>query len=670
MVYKNLITSVLVLAGILFFVSEVSAIPPGAVPPSALPGSGSGGTTYASVGCNPGYAYPKASPGLGNGPCATDLCMPNGHLNVAVCVPETVCAGMRGSPIKDSSGKLQGWGCDDTKYVCCVAKKNRCNDSSTEMNKVYVCATESQCTTGAGGTIYSGGPSGCNDKGAYPVCCELKDSVTDPQPSVGEPFIPLPAGTTGAGGGYDVKRRKFVDINAFCHTQEECSKVAGVGNWVSGQGCPKKGNTVQGYCMSPDPDYELQYPIGGVTTINGLKNFIGLIFNYGMGAIIIAAALLFMYGGFRYMFSAVANDIQTAKTIMVDSLAGLALGLGAYAILANINVNTTILRSYKVPMINRIAFINVLYCKDVNPLEGKSEVLFQDAGPPNNPINYDVKKGFTKKVKETECGREYFMDGGDSLSVCRGTQCPKPEETCMSCISGPAVPGCNSTSQHEYKCVDGSKLQIVGKVNATVTPEDVSARLYCVKEQSGKYIIKDSDDISGDAPIKTTVSSAGASSGYIGGYLINDIKEADVLDFDKKCKSDGGVTKMALRAAFSSGAFSANVNHIISKNNCGKDLRSIITLVDGSMTAYSTAGFNCIIGTRSYFTTFANAMDIIANTKSSAFKNSYVDNTWGVDEILEVARHKKVIQCSFDAIGSVYSEYNHLGFTFCSLLSP
>ncbi len=542
MVNKNQILIPLVVIGVLFFAADALAIPPGAVPPSALPGSGSGGTTYASVGCDPGYAYPKASPGLGSGVCATNRCMPNGHLNVAVCVSETVCAGMRGSPIKNSSGELEGWGCDTSKDVCCVAKKNRCNDSSTDMNKVYVCATESQCTTGAGGTIYSGGPSGCNTAGSYPVCCELKDSVADPQPSVGEPFIPLPAGTTGAGGGFDVKRRKFVDINAFCHTEAECFDNAGAGNWVSGQGCPKRGNTPQGYCMSPDPDYELQYPIGGVTTINGLKNFIGLIFNYGMGVIIIAAALLFMYGGFRYMFSAVANDIQTAKTIMVDSLAGLALGLGAYAIMANININTTVLRSYKVPMINRVAFVDLLYCRDIEPAEGKTEAMFQDAGPPDNPLDYDVTKGFTKKLSQTECGREYFVEGGDSLSVCKGETCAGGKQ-CFSCAGG--LPGCKTASIHEHQCLDynmGGSIRIGFPLGSEYIGKwgnkKIQAYMFCItddKSKSGRKF-----ELLAKHDLVDQISSTGMSSGALASYGLT-FDRAKVEAFKKSCSGKSGM---------------------------------------------------------------------------------------------------------------------------------
>lgn len=655
MANKNKTIMFLVLAGFLFLASEALAIPPGAVPPSALPGSGSAGTAYASVGCDPGYAYPKASPGLGNGPCATNRCMPNGHLNVAVCVPETVCAGMRGSPIKNSIGQLEGWGCDTSKDVCCVTKKNRCNDSSTDMNKVYVCATASQCTTGAGGTIYSGGPSGCNDKGAYPICCELKDSVTDPQPSVGEPFIPLPAGTTGAGGGFDVKRRKFVDINAFCHTESECVKASGVGNWVSGQGCPKKGNTVQGYCMSPDPDYELQYPIGGVTTINGLKNFIGLIFNYGMGVIIIAAALLFMYGGFRYMFSAVANDIQTAKTIMIDSLAGLALGLSAYAILANVNVNTTILRSYKVPMINRISFIDVLYCRDVNPAEGKSEVLLQDAGPPDNPINFDVKKGFTKSLKEAECGREYFVEGGDSLSVCKGETCSNPNQMCMSCASG-ELQECISNSRHEMRCVDKTKFQITGNINSRLEVSEVQLYMICLKQAGSGYEVIDDEDMGETAPVSASATGSGASTGFMGGYVINRILAGDVKKFDEGCKADGGQARGVLSVrvpdlSLAWGLYPSDGQVLVSKSLCGKDLFSLASILEEII--YSPGSFNCVGGSRDYLTTFSSAIETYSGSRPGDFKRNYLDGAWTAEEIINAANHTKIISCGFNFIGEV-----------------
>jgi len=72
---------------------------------------------------------------------------------------------------------------------------------------------------------------------------------------------------------------------------------------------------------------------------------------YLIGIGIVAAAIMVLFGGFKYLISATGANIQDAKELVKDALIGLALILGCYVILANVNPNTTGLAVLKVPYI-------------------------------------------------------------------------------------------------------------------------------------------------------------------------------------------------------------------------------------------------------------------------------------------------------------------------------
>ena len=530
---------------------------------------------------------------------------------------EADCASNRGTT--DGGNKA---GCTGDSLFCCRIKKNRCHDEITVPNKIYFCTGETECTA-KGGTPKEKG-AGCNVSGSYPQCCEFNDdtSVSMGIP-VGEPLKGVSAAVEAAGGAVGSKRvpRKYQDINAFCFTETECANASALENWVKGQGCPNKGNTPQGFCKAPAPEYQLQYPLAGVTTISGLKNFIGLIFNYGMGLILIVAAMFFVYGGLRYLFSAVANDVQVAKTVMTDSLAGLVLGLAAYAILANVNFNTVNLRSFDVYMINQLSFYDTIYCADMKPAAGKTEVKFQEAGTPFAPVDLDIKKGYPLSAKDTQCGHEYFIDGGDSLSVCAGSGCGKG--LCLNCSGGQV--NCKSSSEKEHTCFDshfGGNVVVGGCQSDQMADwknNKVEPVLFCDTGSKQEYVELSS------VPIEGKKVDKGVVSGQMGGYALK-IDMAKVKDFQGKCKGKsgflleyhfdtGGIVKTGIGGAW---------YHYIDKK-CKVDPAGdffSMRLLSGNL--YSESAFGKMTPER---------------------RTAYFNSSWTLDEVL--ASEKKPVLCNF-----------------------
>ncbi len=479
-----------------------------------------GGSTEEKKGvCPAGQSYTKA--GISGSSCGTNQCRLQGYLYFTDCMTESSCAANRGTT---DGGNMAGCG-EGT--ICCRMKKNRCNDASTDPNKIFLCSSDTSCTA-KGGKILGKG-FGCQSPD-YPTCCEFTDSIETPMLNAGEPLQGLGGATGGVTSPVSRVNRRYQNVNAFCYTEAECVQSSGTKAWVKGNGCPNKGNTPQGYCKAPPPVYELQYPLGGVKTIGDLANFIGLIFNYAMGIIIVVAAVIFVYGGLRYMFAAVSDDVQVGKTIMMDSVIGLLLGLGAYAIMANVNFNTVNLRPFDVFMVNRLAFYDSLYCADVKPAPGKSETKFQDAGTPFAPKELDITKGYTLSLKDTKCGQEYFIEGADSLSVCVGSTCGVGG--CLNCASGSK--DCRSDSEKEHVCVDANIAGNVIVAGDAYDNEKMQAYLFCKNGNSMEFTKVGSYSMQNKAITK------GLSTGVVSMYAIK-LNLEEVKNFKNNCPAQSGL---------------------------------------------------------------------------------------------------------------------------------
>ncbi|PIZ55924.1 hypothetical protein COY23_03810 [bacterium (Candidatus Torokbacteria) CG_4_10_14_0_2_um_filter_35_8] len=84
--------------------------------------------------------------------------------------------------------------------------------------------------------------------------------------------------------------------------------------------------------------YELNVPLLGTTEINSIGDYIKLIFNVAMVLAGLAAVIMIIFGGYKYMTSAGnAQAAEDAKGRITNSLLGLILVVGTYTILRTIS---------------------------------------------------------------------------------------------------------------------------------------------------------------------------------------------------------------------------------------------------------------------------------------------------------------------------------------------
>ena len=486
------------------------------------------------------------------------------------CNTAAVHTGATACLVRSQRSDINEWCCKDEEE-----KKYEAHGLDLECNKIQYTGTDtckvdgvfSSCCVcegkdASGNTRYlaGGGTGEYNCKSCTAVCSQLSASgqLKDAKPD----FFNLPFTANGCtetltdyegtsavnrGGDYDIKQREAVHQDMFCFTQAECALAAGdPGNFKPGHGCPNKGNEPRGYCRAPEPNVQLQNPIAGVKTIKDLRSFIALMFNVAMGLIIVTAALFFVWGGFKYMLTGVTKEIQSAKETMINSVIGLVLGLGAYAILANVAPNTLNLQTYDIDMINKLNFYNVVYCRDIKPLP-----KFADAGPPTEPKPFSSTygSGFPLTLDKTKCGTEYFIEGSDSQAVCMGQEC-EDGGMCIACSAGMAS-GCKTTSAHEYRCSD---CKLGGNVVAQERwkPDTVWYYLFCDKGGGDDYEVKLASMAEFEFKLSSDdKTSSSGSSGYVTAICVSDkrgpgkaefkMTAAEVRNFfDVKCKDMTG----------------------------------------------------------------------------------------------------------------------------------
>lgn len=97
-------------------------------------------------------------------------------------------------------------------------------------------------------------------------------------------------------------------------------------------------------------------PIGGFLEIPFLAQYIAAVSRYLVGVSIIAAAIMIVYGGFKYIVSSTGAGVQTGKDVITDAIIGLLLILGAYVILLTVNPATVELKGLKLQYVLPIEF--------------------------------------------------------------------------------------------------------------------------------------------------------------------------------------------------------------------------------------------------------------------------------------------------------------------------
>lgn len=98
----------------------------------------------------------------------------------------------------------------------------------------------------------------------------------------------------------------------------------------------------------------LGIPIGNVRQVSGLAEYINLGYRYMVSIVLIAAIIMVVWGGFRYLLgSANIGNVQRGKEIIRDAVVGMLIVIGAFVILNTVNPRTVELRNLTLSNIQR-----------------------------------------------------------------------------------------------------------------------------------------------------------------------------------------------------------------------------------------------------------------------------------------------------------------------------
>lgn len=115
---------------------------------------------------------------------------------------------------------------------------------------------------------------------------------------------------------------------------------------------PNLGVAIPGLAFTDQP-IKASCDSGTCLVIPFLAQYINAFYQFLLGAGMIAASVMFVYGGFIYMLGGVTSKVQSGKKYMVDALVGLCILIGSYVILSTVNPATLTFNALKIPLISR-----------------------------------------------------------------------------------------------------------------------------------------------------------------------------------------------------------------------------------------------------------------------------------------------------------------------------
>lgn len=229
--------------------------------------------------------------------------------------------------------------------------------------------------------------------------------------------------------------------NTMCFTREQCQKASGnKTSFVAESACPGG----MGRCLTPETPIALSNPLFGSTTSGSLRDYIQKMFQYGLSIVAITAAVMLIWGGFKYIIGSSAGDISSSKQTIQDALIGLVLVFVSVTLLRTLNPATVGYGQLNVYLANKEAVSAPMFCTGYKAAPGKS-LQFAKAPPASEKI--DVKKlQYEIAPDKTVCGKSYLSKGLTEDS-CLGTFCEDPAKKCLACPSGLVCSGGGPTAE-------------------------------------------------------------------------------------------------------------------------------------------------------------------------------------------------------------------------------
>ena len=252
----------------------------------------------------------------------------------------------------------------------------------------------------------------------------------------------------GTGGSLDAAAQNASSYtNLYCFTQDECSSPRYGGSldrFHADSTCPPG----YGTCLAPEPIVTLQSPVMGQTTVKGFEGYVTLLFTYLLRVVGIAATIMFVFGGFQYIYGSTLGEkaVASAKKKIEDASIGLILVFGSVALLRTLNPATLDLNAVKIFLIKGIDFSQVNECSKLPAKDGKPAMVAPSQAKPEDPpgtllFSADPAK-FTVPAANATCGISYYIQG-TAGQTCTGTLCPQSNQLCLQ---GPAVNGTSVAS--------------------------------------------------------------------------------------------------------------------------------------------------------------------------------------------------------------------------------
>lgn len=371
-------------------------------------------------------------------------------------------------------------------------------------------------------------------RSTYKSCeidCELKKGRVDVTQGIGR----YKAESEGA-------PQLEVEINPLCYKPDDCALDDGVFVGLD-SACPAG----QGKCKAKEPTVNLSLPIMGQTTITGIRSFILLMLRFAVAAAMVACALMFVYGGFKYILNSGFVQIAGAKETMVNGLVGMMLVLGSVALLNTVNPATTSYDQLQIYKVNKIQFSMFNWCPDYKPARPGTQLKFGDSGdPPGQFLNTEVK--YDTDGQDTKCGKEYYIEGvvGDR---CKGRKCEDKGKACFPCTSGGDIEECGER-ETGFACVPstiGGTLRFAdGRA-----PKNIQVMAVCNWIQAAPDKFGYSTAVKDKVPTFHKADFSGQTSGPAGSVVYTwAASSADIAKLKADCQQHGGLRGVLLGVVY------------------------------------------------------------------------------------------------------------------------
>lgn len=249
-------------------------------------------------------------------------------------------------------------------------------------------------------------------------------------------------------------------------------------------------NAIAVQCADTNPVFpvHLGVAIGGTSEVNGLTEYINVVYRYMTAIVLVVTIVMVTYGGFRYLMAATPLGVSDGKDIIKNGIVGMVLVLGAYVILNTINPATTVLQFTRPPADIRCA----PYAASLGYVPGGNDQCSVDAdcGAGNRCVmttvvaqNVTASENLSTLAAGAGGGAVFagplgaVVGGVGSI----GTMIYRTADGVHKCTNGQAGSPCSEDSdcKNGTVCVDDWKICVRAEGNGRGTPCDTSHDNMC-----------------------------------------------------------------------------------------------------------------------------------------------------------------------------------------------